>query len=202
MASGQALTEAFGITNPKVDVDYGGRTDLSLVREFFQLNDIEMTTHHLQKFLRCYHNLLPACLKACEGLTLPGVEDLLHQLKNQDHISLGLVTGNSEEGARQKLDHHNLWRYFDFGGYGHEAEDRNEIALLGRERAEKRIGPLRPEQVIIIGDTPRDVDCARAIGARVICVLTGFAPEAAVREAKPDLILTDLLEIEPFLEFL
>jgi phosphoglycolate phosphatase len=106
--------------------------------------------------------------------TLPGVPDLLHSLQGREDVYLGLLTGNFEAGARIKLERFDLWRYFRCGAYGDDAPDRNALVPVAVERATAcGIPSLAPEDVIVIGDTPHDVACARAAGAVPVGVATG-----------------------------
>ena len=198
----EAIETGFQKENADVDVDYGGRTDLSLIREFFKLNDIPLNSENISIFFRCYKDALPRHLSVSGGVVLPGVWGLLEELKKHPDVYLGLVTGNCKDGAAAKLGHFDLWQEFGFGAYGDEAEDRNQIARLGYERAGEVCFGIEREDVVVIGDTPKDITCGRSIGAKVVAVLTGYASEEDIRREKPDLVLENLEDVGKMLGFL
>jgi phosphoglycolate phosphatase len=105
---------------------------------------------------------------------LPGVSVLLESLHTREDVFLGLLTGNFEAGARIKLRHFDLWRYFRCGAFGDDAADRNALVPVAVERAIACGAPhLAPSDVIVVGDTPHDVACAKAAGATAVGVATG-----------------------------
>ena len=98
---------------------------------------------------------------------MPGIRELLPVLQSRDDMSLGLLTGNFEEAARIKLGHFDLWDYFRCGAFGDDAADRNALVPFAVERARAcGLGDFDYADVVVIGDTPSDVACARAVGAR------------------------------------
>jgi phosphoglycolate phosphatase len=106
---------------------------------------------------------------------------------------VGLGTGNVEVGARIKLARGGLNEAFPFGGFADDAEERPEVLRAGVRRAEARAGgPIAAGDVTVVGDTLRDVEAARAIGARVVAVATGFVPLETLRAAQPDAVFPDL----------
>jgi phosphoglycolate phosphatase-like HAD superfamily hydrolase len=122
---------------------------------------------------------------------LPGVSALLDALEARDDVRLGLLTGNFQGGARIKLGHFDLWRRFAFGAFGDDHADRRPLVEIAVDRSGVRV-PCG--QVIVIGDTPLDVDCARAYGARAIGVATGPYPKAALEDAGAHLVVDTLAE--------
>ena len=109
---------------------------------------------------------------------------------------LGLLTGNIRLGAEIKLRHFNLWEFFTTGAFGDDHEDRRQIAAIARARGAHMLNqPLRGEEVLVIGDTPRDIDCGHAIGARVLAVATGDSTLAELQEHRPTWAVTDLEKV-------
>jgi phosphoglycolate phosphatase len=105
---------------------------------------------------------------------LPGVPDLLEALQPREDVYLGLLTGNFQEGARIKLQRYDLWRYFRCGAFGDDAADRNALVPVAVDRALACGVPNLPAaDVIVVGDTPHDVACAKAAGATAVAVATG-----------------------------
>ena len=127
----------------------------------------------------------------------PGVWELIHDLQALPQAPLlGLLTGNIRLGAEIKLRHFNLWDVFQTGAFGDEHEDRGQIAALALERGSRIVGEdLRGDEVLVIGDTPLDIRCARAIGARALAVATGGADLAELKRHQPDWAIPDLRAI-------
>ncbi len=134
---------------------------------------------------------------------LPGVQRLLEHLDGRQDAHLGLLTGNLERGARQKLEPFGLNRFFPGGGFGSDHADRREIARIARQNLTRLTGiPFEPRAVVVIGDTEHDVDCARANGFRAVAVKTGWASPESLESARPDALLHDLSDRKLALEAL
>jgi phosphoglycolate phosphatase-like HAD superfamily hydrolase len=130
---------------------------------------------------------------------MPGVRELLERLHARDDAWLGLLTGNFVEGARIKLEHFDLWKYFRFGGFGDDAADRNLLVPFAIERARQGgLPPISPDRVLVVGDTPHDVACARAVGAIPVGVATGGASVDDLRRSGADIVFEDLSDADAF----
>ena len=199
-ALASAMEKSFDIESANTDIDYGGRTDLSICKEIFNLNGVDFHPSEFNRFMDCYTSCLRTELQISAGTVLPGVKALLEHLQAEPQYALGLLTGNIRSGAYKKLEAHNLDSYFSFGGFGDRQELRPDIAKEGKQDAEKFAQKnLRPEEILVIGDTPHDVTCSRAIGASVIAVCTGYSQRSAIEAEKPDLILDDLSDLDAVL---
>lgn len=130
------------------------------------------------------------CLEPGRSRLCPGVRELLSRLHGRAHVAL--LTGNWSEGAQIKLEASGLANSFSWGVYSEDATTRNGLVPVARERA--RAKGIEFRDIIVIGDTPADVDCARAGGARVIAVETGFAERGALERKQPDLQVRDLAD--------
>ena len=136
---------------------------------------------------------LPVQLPLRPGLVLPGIPALLELLRARENTAVGLLTGNVPDGARIKLEHYGLYQHFAFGGYGDRHGHRDEVARAALAAARAYAPrPIAAERVWVIGDTPLDIRCARAIGARVLAVATGVFTAAELATDKPDLLCADL----------
>lgn len=128
---------------------------------------------------------------------LPGAADLVRALARRDDVLLGLLTGNIEGGARVKLTPTGLWPYFRVGAFGSDDGDRRRLPAVACARARALVGRAVPfEMVTIIGDTPLDIDCARACGATAVAVATGFHPIADLEAEKPDLLFASFADVD------
>jgi phosphoglycolate phosphatase len=134
---------------------------------------------------------------------MPGIRELLDMLERRDDVFLGLLTGNFEAGARIKLEHFDLWRYFRCGAYGDDAADRNELVPFALERA-RRCGlpDIAPDHILVVGDTPHDVACARAVGATPVGVATGGFTVEQLRDSGAGIVFQDLSRTNEFVKLL
>jgi phosphoglycolate phosphatase len=187
----------FGATDGFAQLKFAGRTDLSLVREFFNVHRIPTTPENFARFFDRYVFWLDHILRESRTELCPGVWGFIHQLQAlPDPPLLGLLTGNIRLGAEIKLRHFQLWDVFETGAFANDHEDRDQIAAIARRRGGAILGrELRGDEVLVIGDTPLDIRCARAIGAKVLAVATGGAKLEQLRRHKPDWAAADLTQI-------
>jgi phosphoglycolate phosphatase-like HAD superfamily hydrolase len=190
-----ALTTAFGVPNSANGVPFSGRTDRSIGRDLFHLHGVEATAQNWQHFLQAYLQHLPSCLDRYQGIVLPGIAKLLQSLAKRSDVAVGLLTGNVRDGARLKLAHFGLFEHFAFGGFGDDHWERDDVAREALAAARAALGDsLHRERIWVIGDTPLDITCARAIGARVLAVATGWHSVDDLAPHRPDLLLADLTD--------
>lgn len=176
---------------------FAGRTDVSLVREFFGFHQIPATRENFERFFARYVFWLEQILRETKGAICRGVEEFVEELQTlAEPPVLGLLTGNIRLGAEIKLRHFDLWDVFVTGAFADDHEERDQIAAIARQRGGELLNrQLSGEDVLVIGDTPLDIRCGRAIGAKVLAVATGGAPLDELRLHAPDWAVTDLLEI-------
>src|SRR5262249_38538422 len=130
-------------------------------------------------------------------IPLPGIADPARRLHGAAGVLLGLLTGNIEAGARIKLEPTGLRPYFRLGAYGSDHHDRRQLPSLAARRAYALVGvPFSPDQVLVIGDTPRDIECARHFGAVAVAVATGQDTREALEAQKPALPFHDIADVE------
>lgn len=196
-AFAQAFSKEFGIHDGSEKLKFAGRTDVSLVREFFMHHGIEPTADHFSRFFSVYVELLQQQVRASAGGIYDGVHQWLQDLRALPQPPLiALLTGNIRRGAEIKLSHYNLWHEFSFGGFADDHEERDCIAAVAKQRGEHALQrPLSGEEVVVIGDTPLDVRCARAIKAKVIAVATGGHSLSELEGHNPDWAVTDLTKL-------
>jgi phosphoglycolate phosphatase len=177
---------------------FAGRTDVSLVREFFELHGIAATPENFERFFERYVYWLDHILAGSRTIECPAVREFLGQCRALSRPPLlGLLTGNIRLGAEIKLRHFDLWTLFETGAFADDAEDRNQIAAVARERGARLLGGhLKPEEVLVVGDTPLDIRCGRSIGAKVLAVATGGATLEQLRAHQPDWAVESLRQVE------
>lgn len=187
----------FGVPGGTRRMTFAGRTDVSLVREFFVAHGIPATAANVARFLDDYVHWLAEYLEERPGRVLPGVVEALEALERMDGAPVrGLLTGNIRLGAELKLRRYGLWEGFRLGAFADDSEDRNRIAEVARDRGAEWLGrPLRGEEVLVIGDTAHDITCARAIGARCLAVATGNVALEELKANRPDWAVGSLAEV-------
>jgi phosphoglycolate phosphatase-like HAD superfamily hydrolase len=196
----EGLRVAFGVAEPTDQVAVHGRTDRGITRDFFRHHGIENLPEHWERFREAYLRVLPGTLAERPGEVLPGIVPLLETLSGRDDVALGLLTGNTRAGARIKLAHYGLDQYFDFGGFGDSHLERDDVAREALAAVLDRLnGNVDLQRVWVIGDTPTDVSCGRAIGARVLAVATGNHTRDELAAASPDHLTNDFSNPEPLL---
>ena len=194
-----ALAAEFGIPAISDQLTLSGRTDRAIVADLVRFHELALCSTTNQRLTDSYLRHHPASLAAGCGLILPGILPLLEKLREQKNVVLGLLTGNTHAGARIKLEHFGLWEYFDFGAFGDEHEDRDDVARAAWVEVSRRHNNSRPDRAWVIGDTPLDIRCARAIGAGAVAVATGWHSLDELAAHNPDLLFSDLTNPAPLL---
>jgi phosphoglycolate phosphatase-like HAD superfamily hydrolase len=170
----EATLAVFGETGPPLDL--AGATDLGIVTGIHRHFAVEPTRERIDTYLAVYQQRLDWNLAhgAFPGRVIGGAPELLEELAGRPHATLGLLTGNTAGGAASKVRHFGLARYFAFGAYGCDHDDRNRLGPIALQRAAEHAGrSFSAAETWIIGDTPKDIACAKAIGARCLAVATG-----------------------------
>jgi phosphoglycolate phosphatase len=197
-AMNRAFHDVFGIPDAFVTIELAGRTDTSILADAFAQQgmtaDADGVRAFRERYLACLREEVPR--PGANKRVLPGIQPLLRSLEPQPHVFLGLLTGNFADAAEVKLAHFDLWRYFRCGAFGEDAHDRNHLVPVALDRARQRGLPphVEPAHVVVIGDTPRDVACAHAHGARVIAVATGQYPADCLQAAGAHVVFEDLAD--------
>jgi len=193
-AFSKVFSTEFGAHDGVERIKFAGRTDVSLVREFFGFHGIPASSENFERFFDRYVYWLDYILTHSQSSECPGVRALITELQAlPEPPLLGLLTGNIRLGAEIKLRHFNLWDAFETGGFADDHEDRDKIAGVAKLRGSRVLGrELRGEEIVVIGDTPLDIRCGRAIGAKVLAVATGGARFHELELHRPDWVVEDL----------
>lgn len=171
-----AAEELWGRAVDFANITAAGMTDNYIGRQIIQsILGREAQPAEIEALCRRYETLLPAQLAAREGLILPEVRNILAYLTTRDDCRLLLLTGNSRQGAQVKLTHFELAGYFDFdrSAFAGNYEKRVDIAQHALATVGLNWGDPRRHKIYVIGDTPHDIECGKAIGAYTIGVATG-----------------------------
>lgn len=191
-----ALRSGFGVEELFDTVSYSGRTDVAIARDLLAVHGLPTTDDRRTLLSELYLRELPAALLDCPGEVLPGIPELLDRLHRDPTVVQGLLTGNIRRGAEIKLRHFGLWDFFGPGGFGDLHLDRNEVAKLARQAVEELLNrPALPKEIWVVGDTPHDISCGRAIGANVLAVATGWHSLEELESHAPDALFADLADV-------
>lgn len=188
-----ALGTVFGIDGSVADIEFSGRTDRWIIAQIFRKFGVAPTEDNFTRFFESYVAGLPAMLSNPQARILPGVHAALAAAAADGTIAQGLLTGNMRRGAQAKLTYHGLWDHFPFGAFADDSEHRNELGPHALRRAREHHGvEFAGVNVWIIGDTPHDIACGKAIGARTLGVATGSHPLDELLRHAPSAVLADL----------
>ena len=197
-----AIEQEFGVESVCTNINFSGRTDRSLLPELLARNGLPSDNLHLDRLSRRYAELLPEVLSRRGGTVLPGAIDLLARLSVEPRLRCYVMTGNLVTTATQKLQHFQLLRFFRgvFGG-DHDTQ-RRALAERTAMVIRNRYGDAAIDDIVVIGDTPADVQCGHAIGAKVVAVCTGFHDRASLESENPASVHDDLADVDSIFELL
>jgi phosphoglycolate phosphatase-like HAD superfamily hydrolase len=194
----RALLEVFGTAGPIDAYDFRGRTDTRIVRDLLDAAGVpaEVVQAREGAFFDRYVAGLEEELAAGGRVSLlPGVADLVEALTASGRCLVGLLTGNVEGGARAKLRPTGLLPHFRVGAFGSDDPDRRRLPAVAAGRAAALAGrTFRGPDTVIVGDTPRDIDCARAFDASAVAVATGGHSLEGLAAHAPDHLFADLTD--------
>ena len=193
-----ALSEVLGWRGSADDNDFSGKTDPQILRELV-LDTVGTARFEsaLDAVIDRYLRELELRLVPAAVVPKPGVPGLLERLAREPRVTLGLLTGNIERGARMKLEPPGFNRYFPFGAFGSDSADRYCLPTIAVARARERTGrDYSGKSIVIIGDSVHDVACGRSLGARAIAVATGPTPAEKLTAEHPDALFADFSDVE------
>lgn len=190
-----AVRDVFGVEDDLAGIEVAGRTDTSIARQLLKKHARPETEEGIRTILEAYLRHLPTLLPHAAGRILPGVRQLLDALKPRTDVVLALLTGNLVAGARHKLSQYGLWDYFEFGAFADDHHERNRLGPFALSRAAERGHAVQPDRTFIIGDTPHDIACGRAIGAKTVAVATGGFRSHQLAPHAPDVLVEDLSDM-------
>jgi phosphoglycolate phosphatase-like HAD superfamily hydrolase len=205
-AMNKACAELVGHAEALAGIPVAGRTDRVILSDVVQRIgrelDEPLLEHLRDRYLAHLAEEIQHPGRGPRGV-MPGIRPLLDTLHERDDVFLGLLTGNFEEGARIKLEHFDLWKYFRCGAYADDAADRNALVPFALQRARGcGLPEVGPRDILVVGDTPHDVACAQPVGAFAVGVATGGFTSAQLNESGADVVFEDLSDGREFLRLL
>ncbi len=177
-----------------------GLTDIEIAVQLLKTSGRKPSPDDVIRLVRAYERHLPSSLPTRVGQVLPNVRAILEQLQGLADVCSLLLTGNTRAGARAKLTHYGLQRFFTDGAFSDDTTDRPSIARKAMALACSRVGEVAPDRVYVIGDTPHDIQSGQAIGARVIAVATGGYSVEELGPLSPWWLLPELPPADQFLD--
>lgn len=199
----EAMSERFGVRGALRDIVLAGATDARIARSMLEHSGIAATAENVAALLDSYVHHLRLRVPLHEGRLMPGILSLLDCLKGREDCILALLTGNLARGAEIKLAHYGVWKYFEFGAFADDHQDRNELGKFARARALERHGvEFPPEHIYVIGDTPRDIECGMAFGAKTVGIATGNYSRRELADCIPDFLFDDFSDTEAVMQAL
>jgi len=184
----------------KLPVDLRGRTDTSIMRDLLAYLGVPDGLEEEQRFRKAYLSHMPTTMPAGKARVLAGIREALDAVHAHPEIHQALLTGNLREGARLKLSYLGLWDYFEFGAFADDSSIRDELGPFALARAKEKLGiTFPPDRVYIIGDTPHDIACGKAIGAKTIAVATGSFSVEELAALNPTHTFKDLSDTQVLL---
>jgi phosphoglycolate phosphatase len=196
-AFARTFATEFDLHHGSEKMKFAGRTDVSLVREFFKIHSLDESPAHFRQFFARYVFWLDHIVEHSTGGECVGARNFVEDLLALPQPPmLGLLTGNIRLGAEIKLRRFGLWDYFVTGAFADDHEDRNHIAVAALERGRRVLDPhLQPQEIVVIGDTPYDVRCGKFIGAKTLAVATGGSKFEELSSHNADWTVHDLSQI-------
>ncbi len=202
-AFAETFAEDFGVPEISREVPFAGQSDRGIAGNLFVAHGIEDTAQNWARFREGYVARIEDHLRLREGLVLPGVFALIDRLEALGDVHIGLLTGNVAAAAQIKLRYYDLWDRFPFGGFGDDYPDRNDIAATAVALARERHGSASEnERIVVIGDTPNDIRCARSVGAYAVGVPTGHTSLEELAAAGPDVLVETLEDADEIVAYL
>ena len=176
--------------------DFSGKTDWRSLCEILDLDEAQIG-RHMPTYEASIERHMRALVAEFDPVPLPGALETVHALRQRPDFLIGIVTGNTAATTPVKLTAAGFDpAWFPASACGSEAADRNDLPALALQRAIACSGqPIVPQDVTVVGDTPLDVACARAIGARAVAVTTGFSSREALLASRPDHLLDEITEL-------
>jgi len=206
-AGTRALNKAFeqilGIKDAFKNFEMAGKTDVQIIKEGLIASGVKLSNVLVSELIESYLENLSIEINNNSKHLKPGVKEFIELIYHELKYPMGLLTGNLEKGARIKLEPFGLNTFFPFGAFGSDHEDRNYLLPVAIERFSRTFNyNIDFQQCIVVGDTPRDVACAKPYGATVIAVATGPYSVEKLKTTGADVVIENLSEISKILTLL
>ncbi|MBC9866473.1 MAG: HAD hydrolase-like protein [Opitutae bacterium] len=191
----RALWLQFGERIQLSSIDWPGSTDFAIAYALLEKLGWEVNRKNARNLLDSYLEELPGLLESTRTKANPGVLELLEVFDRESGVYQALLTGNIQRGSQLKLGHIGVEHYFLFGAYADYSDHRNDLGFHALDLARKRLGKdFSGDQVYVIGDTPKDIECGKHIGAHTVAVATGHHSVKELAKHQPSVVLESLAD--------
>lgn len=199
----RATVDHFGREIPVSSIDWLGATDYSIAYALLEKAGKAVTRGEAQALIECYLAHLPEMLDATNARAIAGTQELLEHFHGHDSVHQGLLTGNVRRGADIKLAYIGVDHYFRFGAFADHSDHRNDLSRHALDLARQHLHPeWSPEQIYVIGDTPKDIECGKVIGAFTVAVATGNHSFEQLQAHEPSVLFETFEDPSGLVEFL
>ena len=191
----RALWLQFGERIQLSSIDWPGSTDFAIAYALLEKLGWEVNRKNARNLLDSYLEELPGLLESTRTKANPGVLELLEVFDRESGVYQALLTGNIQRGSQLKLGHIGVEHYFLFGAYADYSDHRNDLGFHALDLARKRLGKdFSGDQVYVIGDTPKDIECGKHIGAHTVAVATGHHSVKELAKHQPSVVWESLAD--------
>jgi phosphoglycolate phosphatase-like HAD superfamily hydrolase len=199
----KATKEHLGEAIPLSSINWPGATDYAIAYALLEKAGCEVNRRNAKRLVESYLAHLPGLLESTKARANPGVLELLERFHQDPGVHQALLTGNVERGADIKLGHIGVKHYFMFGAFADHSDHRNDLSRHALNLAREHLHQdWSAEQVYVIGDTPKDIECGKAIGAHTVAVATGHHSVSELKAHQPTVVFESFSKHEVLLDFL
>ena len=203
LAFDRATVDHFGYEIPLASIDWLGATDYSIAYALLKEAGRKVTRDEAQELIDRYLSYLPQMLDATNARAIEGTEELLERFHQHDAVHQGLLTGNVRRGADIKLGYLGVDHYFHFGAFADYSDHRNDLSRYALELAREHLHPQwSGKQIYVIGDTPKDIECGKVIGAYTVAVATGHHSAEELKAHEPSVLFETFAEPAVLVDYL
>ncbi len=196
------IKKHFGIETNMHNIDMQGKTDRAILAELLVFEGIKNPEND-KRFLIALNdigNVVTEIIKDKKLEKIPNVENFVKQLIQKKHM-VGLLTGNTFEKAKVKLENADIWKYFKAGGFGNRSQKRSDLVQIALENVKEKTGVgFKKNDIFLVGDTVRDVRCAKEAGVKIVAVATGKETIQDLEKEKPDYLFKNFNNLEKLIE--
>lgn len=199
----RATLEHFGYEIPLSTIDWPGATDFAIAYALLEKAGREVTRAEAQVLVDRYLTHLPEMLDATHARPMEGVLELLETFHSLDHVHQALLTGNVRRGSDIKLSYIGVDHFFRFGAFADHSDQRNDLSRHALDLARQHLHPeWSADRIFVIGDTPKDIECGKVIGAHTVAVATGHHSVEVLQAHEPTVLFESLANPRDLLDFL
>lgn len=199
----RATVDHFGYEIPLSTIDWPGATDYAIAYALLEKAGRAVTREEATELIDLYLSYLPEMLDATRARALEGTQQLLEQFHGRESVHQALLTGNVRRGADIKLSYIGVDHYFGFGAFADHSDHRNDLSRHALDLAREHLHPeWSPEQIYVIGDTPKDIECGKVIGAYTVAVATGHHTAEQLRSHEPSILFETFADPSVLVDYL